>query len=141
MVHAVAAEAQSYATRLVVGVEDSLFTMSGDVPGWSLALALDGSERSYVQDSTGFEFSVSLTWRGGTPAVHRSFGERRAIVDALEITEDSVLVVTRSVRWGPDHSRGNLQYVYLRSGRTDAAPPGGIRDPFRLRVKEPPSAD
>ena len=127
MVHAVVTEAQSYATRLVISVEDSLFTMLGDVPGWSLALALDGSERSFVQDSTGFEFSVSLTWVGGTPAVHRSFGVRRAIVDALEVTGDSVLVVTRSVRWGPDHSRGDLRYVYVRNG----SPP-----PLKLRVRE-----
>ena len=116
LVHAVVAEVRSYAERLAISVDDSLLTVSGDVPGWSLALPLDGSERSVVGDSTGVEFSVSLTWRGGTPVIRRSFGARRAIVDVLEVTGDSVLVVTRTLRWGPDRARGNPRYVYVRSG-------------------------
>lgn len=118
VVQAVVPQVQSFAGRFAISVDDSLFTLAGDVPGWSLALPLDGNQR-VIGDSTGFEFSVSLEWRGETPLVHRSFGARRAIVDALEITEDDVLVVTRTVRWGPDHSRGNLQYVYVRGGGTD----------------------
>lgn len=123
VVQAVVAEMQRYPKQLVIDVEDSFFTMSSDLPGWSLALALNGSERAVVQDSTGFEFSVGLTWSGGTPVVHRAFGVRRAIVDAIEIAEDSMLVVTRTVRWGPDRSRGNFQYLYVRGGRRDAGPP------------------
>lgn len=119
VVQAVVPQVQSFAGRFVISVDDSLFTLAGDVPGWSLALPLNGSQIVTVGDSASVEFSVSLQWRGETPLVHRSFGARRAIVDALEITEDDVLVVTRTVRWGPDHSRGNLQYVYVRGGGTD----------------------
>ena len=135
VVQAVVAETRRYPKKLVIGVEDSFFTMSSDMPGWSLALALNGSERAVVRDSTGLEFSVGLTWSGGTPVVHRSFGVGRAIVDAIEITEDSMLVVTRTVRWGPDRSRDNFQYLYVRGGRTDAGPPrrnpqfSGVRHP------------
>lgn len=131
---AVVTELQSYAKRLSISVEDSVLTVSGDMPGWSLALPLDGSERAVVQESTGFEFAVSLSWRGETPVVHRSFGVGRAIIDAIELTEGGVLVVTRTVRWGRDHSRGAMRRVYVRGGLTDARP---MSEPFPQGLAEP----
>ena len=118
MQDAIGLEMQTHANQLTVRVEDSLFAVSGDVPGWSFELPLDGSERSVVQDSTGVEFSVSLTWRDGTPVVQRSFGEHGAVFDAYAIAEDDVLVVTRTARMGAQASKGTLQYVYVRSGLT-----------------------
>ena len=117
MVDAIGLEIRTRASQLTVQVEDSLFAVSGDAPGWSFELPLDGSERSVVQDSTGVEFSVSLTWRDGTPVVQRSFGSRGAVFDAYEITEDDVLVVTRTARMGAQPSTGTVQYVYVRSGQ------------------------
>ena len=85
-----------------------------DVPGWSFELPLDGTELSVVQDSTGAEVSVSLTWRDGTPVVQRSLGAQGAVFDAYEITEDDILIVTRTARLGQSASKGTLQYVYVR---------------------------
>ena len=111
---AIGLEMGTRANRLTVRVEDSLFAVSGDVPGWSFELPLDGTELSVVQDSTGAEVSVSLTWRDGTPVVQRSLGAQGAVFDAYEITEDDLLIVTRTARMGQAESRGTLQYVYVR---------------------------
>ena len=111
-------EVMIHAKRLTLGVEDSLFVMSADVPGWSLPLPVDGGSRSVVQDSTGFEFQVSLTWRGETPVVQRSFGADGRILDAFEITEPDVLIVTRTLRWGLNQSRNSRRFVYVREGST-----------------------
>ena len=111
---AIGLEMGTRANQLTIRVEDSLFAVSGDVPGWSFELPLDGTELSVVQDSTGAEVSVSLTWRDGTPVVQRSLGAQGAVFDAYEITEDDLLIVTRTARMGQAESRGTLQYVYVR---------------------------
>ena len=111
---AIGLEMGTRANQLTVRVDDSLFAVSGDVPGWSFELPLDGTELSVVQDSTGAEVSVSLTWRDGTPVVQRSLGAQGAVFDAYEITEDDLLIVTRTARMGQAESRGTLQYVYVR---------------------------
>ena len=131
MQDAIGLEMQTHANQLTVRVEDSLFAVSGDVPGWSFELPLDGSERSVVQDSTGVEFSVSLTWRDGTPVVQRSFGEHGAVFDAYAIAEDDVLVVTRTARMGAQASKGTLQYVYVRSAQTGPPTPPARTPPRR----------
>ena len=114
-------EGRTHATRLNVSVGDSLLEMSGDAPGWSLTLPLDGGAHAMVQDSTGVEFSVSLTWWQGTPVVRRAFGAHGAIFDALEISEDGFLVVTRTGRVGMQDSMNSVQYVYSR--REPIGPP------------------
>ena len=114
-------EGRTHATRLNVSVGDSLLEMSGDAPGWSLTLPLDGGEHAMVQDSTGVEFSVSLTWWQGTPVVRRAFGAHGAIFDALEISDDGFLVVTRTGRVGMQDSMNSVQYVYSR--REPIGPP------------------
>ncbi len=131
MVDAIGLEIRTRASQLTVQVEDSLFAVSGDAPGWSFELPLDGSERAVVQDSTGVEFSVSLTWRDGTPVVQRSFGSRGAVFDAYEITEDDVLVVTRTARMGAQASTGTVQYVYVRSAQTGPPTPPARTPPRR----------
>lgn len=114
-------EGRTYPTQLIVSAGDSLLAISGDAPGWSLTLPLNGGEQAMVQDSTGVGYSVSLTWWGGTPVVRRAFGTHGAIFDALEIAEGGLLVVTRTGRVGMQDSMNSVQYVYAR--REPAGPP------------------
>ena len=123
MADAIGMEIGIYANQLTVRVEDSLFAVSGNVPGSSFELPLDGSERAVVQDSTGVEFAVSLTWRDGTPVVQRSLGAHGAVFDAYEIALGDILIVTRTARLGQAESRGTLQYVYVRSAQTGSPTP------------------
>ncbi|MDE2796335.1 MAG: carboxypeptidase-like regulatory domain-containing protein [Gemmatimonadota bacterium] len=134
LITAVTLEARKYARRLKVGVGDSLLAFSGD--GWALDLPLDGSERSVVQDSTGVQFSVGVTWSGDTLVVLRSFGDQGAVFDGYAITEDDLLVITRTARLGPQEGRNSVQFVYLRSA--PAAPPPGAGSAPTPTARRPP---
>lgn len=129
VVAAVSREARAYASRMTLGVGDSLLAFSGD--GWSLSLPLDGGERVVVRDSAGVEFSVSVTWSGDTFVVQRSFGEQGAVFDAYEITDDDLLILTRTARLGRQEGKNSVQFVYLRSAQPDPPSPSRPTPPAR----------
>ncbi len=120
---AISREGRRYASRMTIGVADSVVTFSGE--GWSLGLPLDGGERQVEQDSTGVPFSVSLAWSEDALVVQRLFGEQGGVFDAYRVDDDGLLVVTRTARMGQAEGRNSMQFVYLRSEPADppATPP------------------
>lgn len=84
------------AERFRLEVSDSIFRLSGDQPGFSAAIPLDGTPTEVLGEDGEVQQSLTLTWEAGTPVVRRRLPGVGWVSDRFELTSEGALVLTRS---------------------------------------------
>ena len=108
------------AERFVLEVNDSIFRVSSDEPGFSLSLPVDGTPIEVQEEESEVAQSMRLSWSETTPVVRRTLTGTGWASDRYELTADGGLVITR--RAGVRNVRGRdveasrpVEFVYVRS--------------------------
>ena len=108
------------AERFVLEVNDSIFRVSSDEPGFSLSLPVDGTPIEVQEEESEVARSMRLSWSETTPVVRRTLTGTGWASDRYELTADGALVITR--RAGVRNVRGSdveatrpVEFVYVRS--------------------------
>ena len=83
------------AERFRLEVSDSIFRLSGDQPGFSAAIPVDGTPVEVLGEDSEVLQSLTLTWQAGTPVVRRTIPGVGWVSDRFELTGDGALVLTR----------------------------------------------
>lgn len=106
--------------RFRLEVSDSIFRLSGDQPGFSAAIPLDGTPIEVLGEDGEVQQSLTLTWDAGTPVVRRRIPGVGWVSDRFELTSDGTLVLTRA--GGMRNSGGRVveamrdrEFVYTRN--------------------------
>ena len=84
------------AERFRLRVSDSVFRLSGDQPGFSAAIPIDGNPIDVLGEDGEVQQSLTLTWDAGTPVVRRRIPGVGWVSDRFELTSDGTLVLTRA---------------------------------------------
>ena len=84
------------AERFRLEVSDSVFRLSGDRPGFSAAIPLDGTPTEVLGEDGEVQQSLTLTWEAGTPVVRRRLPGVGWVSDRFELTSADTLVLTRT---------------------------------------------
>ena len=108
------------AERFVLEVNDSIFRVSSDEPGFSLSLPVGGTPIEVQEEESEVAQSMRLSWSETTPVVRRTLTGTGWASDRYELTADGGLVITR--RAGVRNVRGRdveasrpVEFVYVRS--------------------------
>ncbi len=108
------------AERFVLEVNDSIFRVSSDEPGFSLSLPVDGTPIEVQEEDGEVAQSMRLSWSETTPVVRRTLTGTGWASDRYELTADGGLVITR--RAGVRNVGGRdvqatrpVEFVYVRS--------------------------
>ncbi len=108
------------AERFRLEVSDSIFRLSGDQPGFSAAIPLDGAPIEVLGEDGEVQQSLTLRWEAGTPVVRRTIPGVGWVSDRFELTRDGALVLTRA--GGLRNSGGRMvepmvdrEFVYTRN--------------------------
>ena len=112
------------AERFRLEVSDSVFRLSGDQPGFSAAIPLDGTSIDVLGEDGEVQQSLTLTWEAGTPVVRRRIPGVGWVSDRFELTSDGALVLTRT--GGVRNSGGRVveatqmrAFVYTREASSE----------------------
>ena len=84
------------AERFRLEVSDSVFRLSGDQPGFSAAIPIDGTPIDVLGEDGEVQQSLTLTWEVGTPVVRRTVPGVGWVTDRFELTADGALALTRT---------------------------------------------
>lgn len=107
------------AERFRLEVSDSIFRLSGDQPGFSAAIPIDGTPIDVLGEDGEVQQSLTLTWEAGTPVVRRTVPGVGWVTDRFELTADGTLVLTRTGVMRNTGGRvveatGRPEFVYTR---------------------------
>ena len=114
------ADMMTRSEHMALEVNDSVFRVSSDKPGFSFSLPVDGTPIE-VQDEDGEVVqSMTLSWIEGTPVVRRTLPGIGWVSDRYELTADGALVITlsgaaRNARGMDVEGSRPAQFVYVRS--------------------------
>ena len=108
------------AERFVLEVNDSIFRVSSDEPGFSLSLPVDGTPIEVQEEDGEVAQSMRLSWSETTPVVRRRLTGTGWASDRYELTADGALVITRTagvrnVRGSDVEATRPVEFVYVRS--------------------------
>ena len=106
--------------HVALEVNDSVFRVSSDEPGFSFSLPVDGTPIEVQEEDGEVAQSMRLSWRECTPVVRRTLPAIGWVSDRYELTADGALVITRAA--GVRNVRGTdvqasrpVEFVYVRS--------------------------
>lgn len=108
------------AERFRLEVSDSIFRLSGDQPGFSGAIPMDGTPIEVLGDDGEVQQSLTLTWEAGTPVVRRTVPSVGWVTERFELTADGTLALTRTGGIRNTGGRvveatGRPEFVYTRN--------------------------
>lgn len=106
--------------RFRLEVSDSIFRLSGDQPGFSAAIPVDGTAVEVLGEDGEVQQSLTLTWEAGAPVVRRRLPGVGWVSDRFELTSERALVVTRNGAIRNSGGRmvepmGEREFVYTRN--------------------------
>lgn len=115
--------------RFALEVSDSIFRGSGDAPGLSFSLPMDGTPIEVRGENGRVREKIALAWKGGTPVVRRTLPGIGWVAYRFELTPDGALVFThtaavRNASGMEVEAKPPLQFVYIRGADARSLLPG-----------------
>ncbi len=82
--------------HVALEVNDSVFRVTSDEPGFSFSLPVDGTLIEILEEDGEVAQSIGLSWSEGRPVVRRTLPGIGWVSDRYELTADGALVITRT---------------------------------------------